>query len=557
MSLIGKTNSEKNWNYLKSIGLTDYAAAGIMGCWEAESSNNPNTVEGFYLKSYPGDKVVLASKQALSDYTQNILFPAYARSNISINKNAYKGADGYYYPGFGLAQWTGPRTYNLVKFAESTGSRWQDHETQLKFFKSEFDARKLQAKLNAAQSVADATTIFFDGFEMYAGASKKMASAVSKRTTFAEKYYKQFASKEIKPTNPAGGGSKVMMKSKTFIDKAIDIAKNFKTLYVMGCFGAPMTAANKQRYTKNNEYNTTADRVKLINAASADTFGFDCVCLIKGILWGWTGDKSKVYGGSGYAINGVPDIGADSMIKVCTNVSTDFRNIIPGEAVWMQGHIGIYIGDGLAVECTPKWKNKVQITAVGNIGKKSGYDTRTWTKHGKLPYIDYSDQSSSNSTSDKKPNNPVSTPKPTSSTYTHVVVKGDTLSAIANKHGTSVAELVRINGIKNANVINVGQVIYLYEVAASCAKLAKLGVIGSPDYWTETALSGKMQWLDTLIIQATKKITKAGTRTSTPEEGIDAMVKAGVINSPDYWKNNYKKISSLNHLLMALGGALK
>ena len=66
-----------------------------------------------------------------------------------------------------------------------------------------------------------------------------------------------------------------------------------------------------------------------------------------------------------------------------------------------------------------------------------------------------------------------------------------------------------------------------------------------------------MQWLDTLIIQATKKITKVGTRTSTPEEGIDAMVKAGVINSPDYWKNNYKKISSLNHLLMALGGALK
>ena len=40
-----------------------------------------------------------------------------------------------------------------------------------------------------------------------------------------------------------------MMKSKTFIEKLIDAAQNHKTLYVMGCFGAPMTAANKTRYT--------------------------------------------------------------------------------------------------------------------------------------------------------------------------------------------------------------------------------------------------------------------------------------------------------------------
>ena len=60
-----------------------------------------------------------------------------------------------------------------------------------------------------------------------------------------------------------------------------------------------------------------------------------------------------------------------------------------GEAVWCSGHIGVYIGDGLAVECTPSWENKVQITAVANIGAKSGYNARKWTKHGKLPYITY------------------------------------------------------------------------------------------------------------------------------------------------------------------------
>ena len=184
------------------------------------------------------------------------------------------------------------------------------------------------------------------------------------------------------------------MTAAAFVSKAVDIAKNYKTLYVMGCFGAPMTAANKVRYINNGasgNYNAQASRKAMIQAASADTFGFDCVCLIKGILWGWSGDLSKTYGGATYASNGVPDLSADGMIKVCTGVSSSgWADMVPGEAVWMAGHIGIYIGDGLAVECSPKWDNKVQITAVGNIGKKAGYNTRTWTKHGKLPYVDYS-----------------------------------------------------------------------------------------------------------------------------------------------------------------------
>lgn len=181
-----------------------------------------------------------------------------------------------------------------------------------------------------------------------------------------------------------------MMKASVFIAKLIDIAKNYKTLYVMGCFGAPMTASNKVRYTQNHSYNKQAARTAMINAASADTFGFDCVCLIKAILWGWCGDESKAYGGASYATNGVPDIGADTMITKCSGVSSaGWANMLPGEAVWMSGHIGVYIGDGLAVECTPSWENKVQITAVGNIGSKAGYKTRTWTKHGKLPYIEY------------------------------------------------------------------------------------------------------------------------------------------------------------------------
>lgn len=196
-----------------------------------------------------------------------------------------------------------------------------------------------------------------------------------------------------------------VMKASEFVKKLTDIAKNYKTLYVMGCFGAPMTSTNKTRYCNNHEYNTQRIRTEYIKAASADTFGFDCVCLIKGVLWGWCGDKKKTYGGAQYAINGVPDINADSMIEVCSDISSDFSKIEVGEAVYTPGHIGVYIGDGLAVECTPAWKNCVQITACNC--EKTGYNTRNWKKHGKLPYIEYdvkttTKKSTTNKTAAKK-----------------------------------------------------------------------------------------------------------------------------------------------------------
>lgn len=180
-----------------------------------------------------------------------------------------------------------------------------------------------------------------------------------------------------------------VMTNEQLVSMCKKIATNYKTLYVYGCFGAPMNSTNKKRYSSNYDYNKRADRKKLILAASSDTFGFDCVNLIKGILWGWNGNVNATYGGAKYCSNGVPDVSANGMMDYCTSKSTDFSKIEIGEVVWMNGHIGVYIGDGLAVECTPIWKDGVQITAVGNIGKKTGYNTRTWTSHGKLKFIEY------------------------------------------------------------------------------------------------------------------------------------------------------------------------
>jgi len=216
------------------------------------------------------------------------------------------------------------------------------------------------------------------------------------------------------------------MKASEMVAKAKDIALNYKTLYIYGCFGAPMNNTNKVRYTNNYDYNKQPSRKNKILNASYDTFGFDCVNLLKGILWGWNGNVNATYGGAVYGSNGVPDTNANGMFNnYCTGKTSNFSNIVPGEFVWMDGHIGVYIGGGLAVECTPIWKDGVQITAVGNIGSKSGYATRTWTKHGKCKFLDYSE-----------PTPPTPTPTPTPTKYK----VGDKVVVNGQLYGTAYGE---------------------------------------------------------------------------------------------------------------------
>jgi murein DD-endopeptidase MepM/ murein hydrolase activator NlpD len=54
---------------------------------------------------------------------------------------------------------------------------------------------------------------------------------------------------------------------------------------------------------------------------------------------------------------------------------------------------------------------------------------------------------------------PVPKPAPTPSVATYTVVAGDNLTKIARRYGTTVKALVALNGIKNANLIQIGQVL--------------------------------------------------------------------------------------------------
>lgn len=161
-------------------------------------------------------------------------------------------------------------------------------------------------------------------------------------------------------------------------------ASNSKTLYVMGGFGAPAGyGSNRTRYSNNQPYNKRPERTAKIKSASDNTFFFDCVGLVKGILWGWDARTNSVYGGADYVSNNVPDIDAKEMMfsgcKDAKRIST-ISDIDPGEFLWFDGHCGVYLGSGKTIESTPSGSDGVQIR---------NYDGR-WTYHGHLKYVDYS-----------------------------------------------------------------------------------------------------------------------------------------------------------------------
>lgn len=198
--------------------------------------------------------------------------------------------------------------------------------------------------------------------------------------------------------------SEYIFTASEFADKCLALAREYKTVYALGMWGWKLTREGIDAKAKQlPSFYTAAKKAALYKLADAGGYwGFDCVCMIKALLWGWGSDLSGSRGGAKYASNGVPDFGADSIGKYCEGFTDDFSHIEVGEALRMPGHVGVYVGDGLAVECTAAWEGKVMITAVGNIGKKAGYHTRTWTEHGKLKWINYNEEDQPMTADEKK-----------------------------------------------------------------------------------------------------------------------------------------------------------
>ncbi len=185
--------------------------------------------------------------------------------------------------------------------------------------------------------------------------------------------------------------SEAIFTAEEFARRCLDLANGYKTVYALGMWGWRLDREGIDAKARQlPDFYTEEKKKELYALADAGGYwGFDCVCMIKALLWGWTGDPASRRGGAVYASRGVPDFGANAIDRYCSGFTADFDGIETGEVLWSPGHVGVYVGGGLAVECTARWEAKVMITAVGNLGKKAGYHTRVWNKRGKLKWIDY------------------------------------------------------------------------------------------------------------------------------------------------------------------------
>lgn len=100
----------------------------------------------------------------------------------------------------------------------------------------------------------------------------------------------------------------------------------------------------------------------------------DCVGLIKGYLWSETPTSKPTYKSS-------QDVSANGMYDVC-KIKGKINTIPdePGVLVFMDGHVGVYIGSGYVIEARGHKYGVV----------KTKLSERSWARWGKCPWIEYS-----------------------------------------------------------------------------------------------------------------------------------------------------------------------
>ena len=157
----------------------------------------------------------------------------------------------------------------------------------------------------------------------------------------------------------------------------VDWAKKWVGMpYWYGCVCYKCTQDLLTRKTRQYPKHYISNRTARYKADIAGgKWASDCIGLAKGYMW-W--DSTK--GGVRYAVNGCPDMSANGMLEKAT-VKGDIKNLpdTPGLMLWMNGHAGVYIGGGWAIE--------ERGFAYGCV--KTKVSDRPWKKWYRLPGLTY------------------------------------------------------------------------------------------------------------------------------------------------------------------------
>lgn len=132
--------------------------------------------------------------------------------------------------------------------------------------------------------------------------------------------------------------------------------------YWYGTYVNPCTESKLKSKSKQYPSHYSNDRMstyrKHISAGKVCT---DCVGMIKGFFWtnGGQGVTDFIKNGkpytNKYASNGCPDVSANGMLRFCKQQGGDYGKIatlpdVPGILLFRDGHMGVYVGGGYAIE---------------------------------------------------------------------------------------------------------------------------------------------------------------------------------------------------------------
>lgn len=181
-----------------------------------------------------------------------------------------------------------------------------------------------------------------------------------------------------------GDGSSIEIDVSAFVDPTTKNATDLVTYainayesgwgYVWGTFGSVLTEGLFQ--AKLEQYpDGVGNYEDFIRDNWVGKRTTDCCGLIKG--YGWLDPETMSIN---YGTNGMPDLGANQMYYNASESGTiDTIPEIPGLAVWHDGHIGVYIGNGYVIEAMS--------TKYGVV--KTQLEGRGWTHWLKVEYINY------------------------------------------------------------------------------------------------------------------------------------------------------------------------
>lgn len=215
--LIGDNDQEKIWAYLTSHGANKTGASGFMGVWEVESANNPSRLEGDYAMGGINSPAVLnayKSQENMNSYVTDMVGKVYGGWG-SLNRGTYEpDGNGNFYPGVGLAQWTGNRTKSVFEKGTKMGVPFNSLEAQLALWEDEVTNNKYyNSALTGANNAGTPAAAAEKVLNIYEGlSSTNQYAALSKRQTYANQFYERFKdwSPDVaaaKNTTPTGKGS--------------------------------------------------------------------------------------------------------------------------------------------------------------------------------------------------------------------------------------------------------------------------------------------------------------------------------------------------------------